>query len=91
MSLIKSIDILKTLSEDKQLTHDVRNALLQGATALRKQKSKVPEYEADGYDGEGNLVYNKAYCPYCRHEFDVDYDSPSFCPVCGQALDWSIS
>lgn len=84
MGLKKSINILKTLSEDKQLSREVRNAILQGAGALRKQVPKVPEYEGDECDD------NRAYCPYCRNMFDVDYDAPSFCPVCGQALDWSI-
>ncbi len=89
MFLKKSIEILRTLSEDKQLSLDVRNALLQGETALKKQVAKIPEYEGDGYDDDGNLIYDTAYCPYCRHEFNVDYDTPNFCPECGQALDWS--
>lgn len=91
MSLKKSIEILRTLSEDKQLSHDVRCALLQGETALKKQVAKIPEYEGDGYDDDGNLIHDTAYCPYCRHEFEVDYDTPNFCPECGQALDWSES
>lgn len=88
MSLKKSIEILRMLSEDKQLSCDVRNAILQGETALKKQVAKYPEYEGDGYDDSGNLIYDTAYCPYCRHEFEVEYDTPNFCPECGQALDW---
>lgn len=89
MSLKKSINILRTLSEDKQLNLDVRNAILQGESALKKQVPKVPDYEGDGYNDKGNLIYDTAYCPYCRHKFEVDYDTPNFCPECGQALDWS--
>ena len=48
MSLKKSINILRTLSEDKQLNLDVRNAILQGESALKKQVPKVPDYEGDG-------------------------------------------
>lgn len=89
MFLKKSIEILRTLSEDKQLSRDVRYALLQGETALKKQVAKIPEYEGDGYDDSGNLIYDTACCPYCCHKFEVDYDTPNFCPECGQALDWS--
>lgn len=89
MAFKKSIEIFKTLSEDKQLNREVRNALLQGASALEKQRADAPDYEGDGYDDDGNLIYDTAYCPYCRHEFEIDYDTPNFCPECGQALDWS--
>lgn len=89
MAIKKSIEILKTLSEDKQLNREVRNAILQGASALEKQRTKAPDYEGDGYDDDGNLIYDTAYCPYCRHAFEVDYETPNFCPECGQALDWS--
>lgn len=54
-----------------------------------KQTPKVPNYEGDGYDGNGKIVYDTAYCPNCEHEFEVDYDTPDYCPNCGQALDWS--
>ncbi|MDO5399311.1 MAG: hypothetical protein Q4G33_15460 [bacterium] len=57
--------------------------------ALEKQLPKKPEYEADGYDDNGQLLYDTAYCPNCRHEFEVDYDATDYCPNCGQALDWS--
>ena len=51
--------------------------------------AKSPDYEGDGYDEDGNLIYDTAYCPNCRHMFEVDYDIVSHCPDCGQKLDWS--
>lgn len=29
------------------------------------------------------------YCPCCLHEFKANYDTTSYCPNCGQAIDWS--
>lgn len=47
-----------------------------------------PEYEADGYDDRGRLIYDTAYCPNCRQEYEVGYDNPKHCYNCGQALDF---
>ena len=63
--------------------------------AFREQEgarttAQRPEYEADGY-ADGYLVYDTAYCPECRHSFEEginDWGS-SFCPDCGQKLDWT--
>lgn len=57
--------------------------------AIEKRIPKAPDLEADGYDEKGELVYDTGYCPECRHVFEVYYDSPKYCPDCGQALDWS--
>lgn len=46
-------------------------------------------YEGDGY-ADGEMVYDYAYCPNCNHETEEDSENwgSSFCPECGQALDW---
>ena len=50
------------------------------------------EYEADGYDDEGHLIYDKAYCPCCRQEYEVDYDNhDNYCRNCGQKLSWNVA
>ena len=51
---------------------------------------KRPDYEGDGY-ADGHLVYDTAYCPECRHGFEegVNDWGSTFCPDCGQKLDWS--
>lgn len=52
-------------------------------------KALEPEYEGDGYDDEGELVYDTAYCPICHHEYEVYYDThDNYCRICGQKLDW---
>lgn len=55
-----------------------------------ENESPLPvEYEADGYDDNGNLAYDTAYCPNCRNEYEVDYDyHDNYCRKCGQKLDW---
>lgn len=57
--------------------------------ALEKQMPKKPDIEGDGYDENGELIYDTGYCPACRHEFEVYYDATIYCPNCGQHLDWS--
>ena len=46
-------------------------------SALEKQIPKKP-------DLDGGI-----YCPCCLHEFKENYDTTSYCPNCGQAIDWS--
>lgn len=54
-----------------------------------KETPVTLEYEGDGYDGKGNMIYDTAICPVCERHFEVDYDEHSnYCPNCGQRLDW---
>lgn len=64
---------------------DMKNVI----DALDKQIPKCPDLEGDGYDDNGELIYDTGYCPNCRHEFEVYYDATKYCPNCGQHLDWS--
>ena len=54
-----------------------------------KAVPKKPFYEADGYDENGELIYDTWICPNCNHYYEVDYDDYDYCPNCGQAIDWS--
>ena len=56
--------------------------------ALGKQEPQRPDIEGDGYDPEGNLVYDTGYCPRCQQEYEIDYHTPKYCENCGQALEW---
>lgn len=61
--------------------------------AWNRRAEKEPplpvEYEADGYDDNGELIYDTAYCPNCRNEYEVYYDyHDNYCRKCGQKLDW---
>ena len=39
-----------------------------------KATPKKPFYEADGYDENGELIYDTWICPNCIHYYEVDYD-----------------
>ena len=46
--------------------------------------------EGDGYDPDGNMVYDVGYCPNCKscfEESDSEWEC-NYCPNCGQALIW---
>ena len=57
--------------------------------ALEKQTPEIPAYEGDGYDQEGNIIFDEWLCPCCNARYEVDYDEYDFCPYCGQSIDWS--
>lgn len=56
-----------------------------------KDTPQRPDYEGDGYDDKGELIYDYATCPICEHGFEegVNDWGSNYCPDCGQALDWS--
>lgn len=58
------------------------------ADAFRKQVPKKPELQGDGYDPEGNLVYDMWVCPCCNKRYELEYDEYCYCPNCGQRIDW---
>lgn len=90
-----------TVTIDKNLTHGISNALEEiqkyreiGTVeecreAMEKQVPRKPDYEGDGYDDKGKLVYDIWSCPCCGKRYEVDYDDYEHCPKCGQAIDWS--
>lgn len=63
-----------------------------GRQAIAKQIKRKLDYEADGYDEKGALIYDIAYCPVCNHEFEYEINDwgSAYCSDCGQALDWNI-
>ena len=67
-------EALKTLDETVIGNLELKIVL---SNALEKQIPKNPDLD----DG--------VYCPCCLHEFKANYDTTSYCPNCGQALDWS--
>lgn len=54
-----------------------------------KNTSKKPNYEGDGYDESGNMMYDTWICPNCDKHFELDYEEYDYCPNCGQMIDWS--
>lgn len=87
----EAIETIKYASAFNSDNSILTTALDMAVEALEKQIPKKPDYEGNGYDDNGNLVYDTAYCPNCRHEFEVDYDATDYCPTCGQAIDWEAA
>ena len=54
--------------------------------AVEKQKSKSPTLEGDGYDEDGEMIYDTWICPSCGKDYEIDYDDYEFCPNCGQRI-----
>lgn len=69
--------------------HALKKAEKLAIEALGKQIAKRPTYEGDGYDPEGELIYDTWRCPNCDKAYEVDYDEYDYCPNCGQRIDWS--
>ena len=67
----------------------LKEALDMAVVALEKQTPKKPDVEGDGYDKDGNIIYDTWLCPCCRSCYEVEYDDYDYCPVCGQKLDMS--
>lgn len=55
-----------------------------------KQIPQQVEFISDGYDPDGNLVYDYAHCPNCQRAFEESDENweCGYCPCCGQALKW---
>ena len=57
---------------------------------LERQIPSKPDMYGDGYDDDGNMIYDTYDCPNCNTNYEIDYDGKhKFCPECGQAIDWS--
>ena len=56
--------------------------------ALEKQVPRSPIFEGDGYS-DGEMVYDRWYCPRCNMDYDAEYEKHDYCPICGQSIDWS--
>lgn len=80
------IELIKFRSGDKYCERNMRSCEI-AIKALEKQLPKIPNYEGDGYDDNGELIYDTYICPNCETHYEVDYDRYKYCPECGQAMD----
>ena len=39
-----------------------------------RDTAKSQDYEGDGYDDAGNIIYDTWICPNCGEKYEVDYD-----------------
>ena len=74
------------LNIEQSKHEEVLNLVLE---ALEKQIPRTPNFEGDGYDDDGNLIYDTWICPNCEDRYEVDYETHAHCPTCGQSIDWN--
>lgn len=87
MTIQEALEIIK--NEMPYESGVINNALNMVENAVEKQIPKKPDFIGDGYDDNGNLIYDTWTCPCCETQYELDYDDYKFCPECGQSLDWS--
>ena len=86
----QAIEIFKSrleISDYEKQIPEYYQAMRMAVEALKKQIPEIPAYEGDGYDPEGNIIFDEWLCPCCGTRYEVDYDEHDFCPNCGQAID----
>lgn len=66
-----------------------KNTGMSISECVRKQIPKVPNFEGDGYDMEGSMIYDTWICPCCECRFEVEFEEYKYCPNCGQKIDQS--
>ena len=90
MKAEEQITAYKSLRDNGQAffvdTYEDCNRIIE---ALEKQIPKKPNFEGDGYDDSGNIIYDTWICPCCGDRYEVDYERHNHCPTCGQTIDWS--
>lgn len=64
-------------------------AMKAASETYRKEKAERPDVYGDGYDPDGNMIYDAWDCPRCGTSYEIDYDHYDYCPNCGQKIDWS--
>ena len=64
-----------------------KEAIDMAIEALKKHIPKEPIWECDGY-ADGEMIYDRWYCPRCDMDYDAEYEKHDYCPVCGQKILW---
>lgn len=82
--MYEAVKALKEIQEYRKM-----GTLEECRAAVEKQRSKKPDYEGDGCDRDGNIIYDTWICPCCGERYEMDYDRYEYCPKCGQAIDRS--
>ncbi len=91
MEVARAMEILDPEHrEHYESIEPVNEACRMGREALKKlYVAQKPVLEGDGYDENGELIYDTGYCPECNTAYEAYYEAPQHCKECGQKLDWS--
>ena len=69
--------------------HQMKTELAVARAVANLCRAEKPELYSDGYDKDGNLIYDQWECPRCGESYEVDHDRYDYYPNCGQKIDWS--
>lgn len=84
--LVKKIQHLEVY--EKQLKeYEAIGTVEECRAAMERKKPQPPDIWGDGYDKEGNIIYDMYDCPGCGQSYEID-DKYKHCPECGQAINW---
>ena len=81
MTVQEAIEIITNAVQNDNMTAEQDKALAIVQKAAEKQMPKLAVFEADGYDDEGKLIYDIAYCPNCKEAVLSTYN---YCPTAVQ-------
>lgn len=85
----KGCDIFYDLHNFRKIIHKHFELVEKYESLKEKNTSKKPNFEGDGYDDKGQLMYDTWICPNCEKHYELDYEEYDYCPHCGQKIDWS--
>lgn len=54
--------------------------------AMDKQIEQKVNIWGDGYNNEGEIIYDMYSCPNCGKSYEIDYEEYTYCPNCGQRI-----
>lgn len=81
---------LDSTNEAYPFTEEFGEAVNVAIQALERQIPKKPTYEGNGYAPDGTFVWDEWLCPCCKSRYEADYDDYTYCPNCGQKIDWGM-
>lgn len=86
--LVSRVDRTKAIIDVLQKIQQYRaiGTVEECRKAREKEKPETPNIWGDGYDKEGNMIYDMYDCPNCGKSYEID-DCYKHCPECGQAID----
>ena len=86
MSTYRALEVIKKEIESGRQTVSVNKALRAAETALKMQIPQSPTIEGDGFDPEGNMIYDTWICPSCGEHYELESERYDHCPKCGQRI-----
>lgn len=87
----EALDLLNNTIKDNLISFDdtEKKAVETLQELVDKAIPTKPSCWGDGYDSQGELIYDMYDCPCCGATYEIDYEKYDHCPKCGQRIDWS--